>query len=41
MRVCQYPAPPRVWYKTKNGWASREWLPGERAAYERDVLHRD
>jgi len=34
-------APNRVWYPTGNGlWASREWRPGEKAAYERDVLGR-
>jgi hypothetical protein len=41
MHRCSYGAPDRVWFKTNNGWASRDWLPGERAAYERDVLHRD
>ena len=32
-------APNKKWYQTENGlWASREWLAGEKATYERDVL---
>jgi hypothetical protein len=38
---CTYPAPIKVWYQTWNGkWATREWRPGEKAAYERNVLGR-
>lgn len=33
-----YGPPPRVWYPTADGWASREWHPGEQAEYVRDVL---
>lgn len=36
---CAFPAPSRCWYQTENGgWASRDWLPGEKVAYETDVL---
>jgi hypothetical protein len=36
---CGYPAPERKWEETIPGqWASRPWLPGEKAEYEREVL---
>lgn len=42
MHRCAYPAPERVWEQTASGgWASRAWLPGERARYEREVLGRE
>jgi hypothetical protein len=38
---CRYPAPISVHYRTSQGWASRDWLKGEKATYERQVLGRD
>lgn len=33
--------PKREWYQTPSGgWASREWKPGEQAAYVRRIAHR-
>jgi hypothetical protein len=37
---CTYGAPNRLWFKTDNGWASREWLLGEKSAYEVNILGR-
>jgi len=36
--VCKYDPPSRVWFPTRNGWASRPWKPGEREDYARRVL---
>ncbi len=37
-RRCAYGPPRRVWYRTSDGWASREWKQGESLAYAREVL---
>jgi hypothetical protein len=35
------PAPAKVWEKCEQGgWSSRDWYPGEKSTYERDVLYR-
>lgn len=37
----KFPAPNRVWEPTgRGGWSSREWRPGEKLKYEREVLGR-
>jgi hypothetical protein len=39
---CSYPAPQVVSVKLPNGnFTTREWEPGEKAAYERSVLGRE
>lgn len=37
---CRFPAPLRTSERTEDGWIDREWRPGEKAAYEEEVLGR-
>jgi hypothetical protein len=42
MPKCAYPAPSRRAYTLPSGkFALRDWLPGEKAEYERVVLNRE
>lgn len=35
---CAFPPPSRVWFRTEEGWGSREWDERELAEYAREVL---
>jgi len=35
---CRFGAPVRKWVRTPDGWIDREWVAGEKARYEAEVL---